>query len=83
MGSSGYTQYLCEVGHYDSADCYDGKITLCAHCDGKIVWQNMVDQTNGSFCDVPEAWLKTAEPEDIAAMTNEEYQEKITCKGCE
>lgn len=52
MSYEGYTQILCEKGHYDSQDAYSGydrKIWKCTVCGSKTAWENMVDTTNGSY----------------------------------
>ena len=83
MGYSGYTEYLCEVGHKSSRDCMEEKPKDCYHCSGKLVWSNSVDTTNGSFCDAPSPWTTETDSEDVEAMTNEEYMALTVCKGCE
>lgn len=50
MSYEGYTQYLCEIGHYSISDCYEDDIENC-RCGKPIVWSNMVNVTNGSFDD--------------------------------
>ena len=49
MSYEGYVQYLCEKGHYHTQDCYADDATQCPTCKRKIIWQNSVDETNGSF----------------------------------
>ena len=54
MSFEGYFQLLCKNGHYDSEDVnmMDRVDKLnCKKCGRKIVWWNLVDQTNGSFED--------------------------------
>lgn len=59
MSYEGYEQYLCEDGHYITADCFDsGDYTVC-HCGKPIVWWNSVNETNGSF-DVDEHGEETS-----------------------
>lgn len=81
MGYSGYTDYLCEVGHQCSRDCHDSKPKSCPHCDGKLVWCNSVDTTNGSYCDAPSAW-QNLDSEELEALSQEEYDGLRFCKGC-
>jgi len=45
----GYYQALCENGHDCSSDVYEFvEQGPCHVCGGKIVWRNLVDQTNDS-----------------------------------
>jgi len=48
MSFEGYYQVLCEFGHANDADAYWGYEKTCNHkgCSGKIVWVNLVDETN-------------------------------------
>lgn len=49
MSYEGYTQKLCENGHYWAESDYDCDSTYkCPHCKGLCVWFNDVDQTNGN-----------------------------------
>jgi hypothetical protein len=50
MSYEGYFQALCENGHYNQfPELYDSDSSPeCCHiCKSKIVWTNMVDDTNG------------------------------------
>ena len=51
MGYSGYSQFLDSKGHYWTEDCNiaDLKTSRCPICSSKAVFENMVDETNGSF----------------------------------
>lgn len=51
MSYEGYTQFLCERGHYWTLDCYETTLSLpiCPKCKKKAIWNNHVDITNGSF----------------------------------
>lgn len=53
MRFCGFYQHLCKKGHYWTKDAvgamYDGETPICPICKGKSVWENCVDQTNGSF----------------------------------
>ena len=55
MSYEGYTQVLCEKGHYTSYDAYNdisgNKDWKCPVCKAKLAWYNLVDLTNGSFDD--------------------------------
>lgn len=53
MSFEGYYQKLCENGHHTNNDVYwDSEIdNTCPICDAPIVWTNLVDETNGTFCD--------------------------------
>jgi hypothetical protein len=54
MSYEGYTQVLCENGHYFTYNCYDYEDFdgwKCPECQTEIAWSNMVDETNGSWED--------------------------------
>jgi len=55
MSYEGYSQFLDEVGHYWTTDCYieadEIKNNNCPICGKPAVWRNMVNTTNGSFDD--------------------------------
>ena len=44
MSYEGYSQVICENGHYFTRDCFNN---YSCYCGGKDAWENMVDQTNG------------------------------------
>lgn len=51
MSYEGYTEYLCENGHYYTRDAYESYYTeekKCPYCVSEAVWSNGVDQTNDS-----------------------------------
>lgn len=47
MSYEGYTEYLCENGHYCTADTCDDDPDVCPICDSKLQYFHMVDLTNG------------------------------------
>lgn len=54
MSFEGYYQMLCENGHLLYRDVYDiggfgweEDSELCKHCKAKIVFERLVDETNG------------------------------------
>lgn len=50
MSFEGYYQILCKNGHEHSADCYaDVANAKCPFCKASAKWENLVDQTNGSY----------------------------------
>ena len=59
MSYEGYSQFLCEKGHYWTKDCnelpnlmYEEDVKQkCPICGEEEVWENMVNITNGSFDD--------------------------------
>lgn len=57
MSYEGYVVVLCENGHEGTYDCYDAPDCMskarCGHCQGRIVWECGVDQTNGIIEDDP------------------------------
>lgn len=52
MGYSGYTEYLCETGHYFVIDCWDEPAAKCKTCSKKIKFCRGVDTTNGVDLDL-------------------------------
>lgn len=55
MSYEGYSQFLCKKGHYWTVDCYLVECLLeknmCPICHQPAIWENMVDETNGSYED--------------------------------
>lgn len=58
MSYEGYEQLICENGHEFSIDAYETMYSdnpyaeiKCPVCEGKVVWWNAVDLTNGSWDD--------------------------------
>lgn len=52
MSYEGYSQFLCRKGHYWILDCNSADGTVeCLECGGRVVWENMVNITNGSYDD--------------------------------
>lgn len=50
MSYEGFYQRICEKGHYWEIDAYSAEANShCPVCQKKIVWENQVDQTNGSY----------------------------------
>ena len=54
MSYEGYSQLLCKKGHHWTKDCYDMDFMeleehKCPKCNEPAIWENMVDETNGSF----------------------------------
>lgn len=51
MSYEGYSQFLCERGHYWTLDCWEINVSnpICPKCKRKAIWSNSVDITNGSF----------------------------------
>lgn len=49
MSFAGFYQVLCENGHLECFDAFayygDGK---CRYCGAPHIWENLVDETNGS-----------------------------------
>lgn len=66
MSFEGHYQIICENHHRRGCDCYDdpnfngnpyewdidGPVWTC-DCGATAAWWNLVDDTNGSFCDCP------------------------------
>lgn len=51
MSFEGFYQTLCARGHYTSLGLYEYDTeTLCC-CGAQIAWWNLVDETNGAYCD--------------------------------
>lgn len=54
MSFEGWYQLLCKNGHESSEDCYyhpDYGDWKCPVCGAELAWSNLVDITNGSYCD--------------------------------
>ena len=52
MSFEGYYQVLCENGHYTAFDVFDEpEKQECGICGASRAWENLVDQTNGSYDD--------------------------------
>jgi hypothetical protein len=78
MSFEGYYQRLCKNGHYHIQDAltamYCGDETVCSVCHEPFIWENLVDQTNGSF--------------DLDGVTqidgyiNLEIKKQTKCKEC-
>ncbi len=49
MSFEGRYQQWCKNGHYQEYDVYeiDAEKMICSLCGAKIVFQNMIDDTNG------------------------------------
>jgi hypothetical protein len=50
MSFEGYYQMLCVKGHAKHLDCHEEKPEWC-ECGALMVWENLVDVTNGSYDD--------------------------------
>ena len=48
MSYEGYEEYLCENGHYMTANCYDSVWPQCRSCGHSFSHWHAVDQTNGT-----------------------------------
>jgi hypothetical protein len=46
MSFEGYYQFLCERGHLIQRDVYEHEPESCPHCQSKIAFSNLVDETN-------------------------------------
>jgi hypothetical protein len=47
MSYEGFVEYLCAKGHHSTNDAYDEDLTRCPRCGGPLVWNHVVNQTNG------------------------------------
>ena len=68
MSHEGYTQCICQNGHYFEIDAYfEPEDYACKVCSGKVAWSNSVDETNGfprgkiPYETLKEKFLKNAE----------------------
>jgi uncharacterized protein (UPF0212 family) len=75
MSYEGYSQKLCRHGHYSIYDAltemYCG-VKKCPICGEKFVWENAVDETNGSF----ENGIR------IDGFISLEIEKETNCKEC-
>lgn len=71
MSFEGYYQCLCKKGHRVSLDCWsEPDEEVCYHCKEPIVWQNLVDQTNGEEVGfIPDNSFKTLLVKDVVTET--------------
>jgi len=53
MSYEGYSEYLCEKGHYFNCDIYADERKKCPQCKSKLAYCHAVDQTNGYIEDNP------------------------------
>lgn len=54
MSYEGYTEYLCEKGHYLARDVYaDALASLCT-CGARLAFVHEVDETNGEDEELPD-----------------------------
>jgi transcription elongation factor Elf1 len=52
MSFEGYYQVVCKNGHYHTMDAYSPDDGMgCPFCGAPKAWENVVDETNGSFDD--------------------------------
>lgn len=58
MSYEGYSQFLCKNGHHWTRDCYELPQIYeeevkqkCPKCGEEEVWENMVNETNGTYDD--------------------------------
>jgi len=100
MSFEGYYQILCCNGHYSEIDCYlnptfdpsHNNVWRCPDCDELAVWWNLVDETNGSYCDEcnPECkdnvegceWCVKGRIDGRIDLEVDRPREMFTCKEC-
>jgi len=77
MSYEGSIQRLCKNGHYNVQDAmtamYCGDEEKCSLCGEKFVWENQVDETNGSFDD---------EGKRIDGYVELKVEKETKCKEC-
>jgi hypothetical protein len=74
MSYEGYSQFLCKKGHAWAEDCnFSSEFSKCPICGEKHVWENMVDETNGTYDD---------EGKRIDGYVDLKEKERKTCKHC-
>lgn len=75
MSYEGYSQFICKAGHYFTRDCWevgwDNKVKC--NCGEPIIWENMVDITNGSYDEEGNQIDGYEEPRPIS---------RKKCEGC-
>ena len=80
MSYEGYTQFICKKGHYWTKDCYMAdEDQHCYVCNDKAVWENMVNETNGSYDTNP----ATGNYERIDGYVELEQKKTKTCDKCQ
>lgn len=90
MSYEGYTQYLCPLGHYWCEDSYAGYYTnysngssdspTCPECKAKPVWENSVDETNGSYEDDEFGTVRVDGYVELEEKTPAQFE---TCAHCQ
>jgi len=77
MSYEGSIQRFCKNGHYNVQDAmtamYCGDEKKCSLCGEKFVWENHVDETNGSFDD---------EGKRIDGYVELKVNKETKCKEC-
>lgn len=53
MSYSGFTERICEHGHYTTVTCGESSNNECSFCKKPIRWEHPVDTTNGTERDNP------------------------------
>ena len=75
MSFEGYYQVICKNGHYNLVDCFqyprfeeknketvfEGELYKCPLCEALAAWYNLVNTTNGSYCDCNPEYLDDVE----------------------
>jgi RNA polymerase subunit RPABC4/transcription elongation factor Spt4 len=73
MSFEGSYQKLCKKGHLTEVDVYGQIYEFCPICHQEFVWENLVDETNGSYDD---------EGNRIDGYVELKLQKETTCKHC-
>ena len=105
MSFEGYYQILCRNGHESSADCYENpyfgeeitdefgtRYPWACWCGAKAAWWNLVDETNGSYCDDCNSeceedvegceWCTNGRIDGYIELEVKTQAEYCTCKDC-
>lgn len=75
MSYEGYTEYLCERGHFFTRDAYESDPVECDVCKRDVAHFHPVDQTNGVVEDDP-----TTHPAE-KFLIEEEWTERYSYMG--
>jgi hypothetical protein len=91
MSFEGYYRRLCVMGHLHEHDVYWPEPEVCPECKEPFVWFQIVNQTNGSFCENPESkgeacegceWCKEGRIDGYIELEVLYPAETETCECC-
>jgi hypothetical protein len=83
MSFEGYIQKLCANGHHWVCDVYfDDSNEVCSVCGAEVVWKNIVDTTNGMYCDCDEGDCEFCDNGRIDGHVDLEVNQEAVFENC-